>query len=131
MGPGEKPVPEIKGDLLDIEVEIESHGKEEFGLNVAGQQVRYSVADQSLRVGKIVAPLKLSGDTLTLRVVVDRSSMDLFADRGQVTISTVFLEPQFDPKVSLVGDGKVRARSLRAYRLESMWTGHPAASDSQ
>ena len=48
------------------------------------QQIRYSPVDQTLRIGKVVAPLKLSGKTLTLLILVDRSSMDLFADTGQV-----------------------------------------------
>jgi fructan beta-fructosidase len=119
---GEKLIPEIQGDLLDIRAEIESAGARSFGLVVHGQRIQYSVADGMLRMGNVSAPLKLRDNRLSLRILVDRSSIDVFADRGQVTISTVTVDSRTDKNVSLLAeDGKIRCVSLEANRLESIW----------
>jgi len=87
-------------------------------------RVSTTSADQTLRLGTASAPLKLTGDTLRLRILVDRSSIEAFADHGQVTIAAIALE-QPDHKVSLVaGGGAMRVVSLEANRLEAIWLGH-------
>lgn len=87
-------------------------------------KIRYSPTDQKLRVGGVTAPLALDGKRLKLRILLDRSSIDVFADRGQVTVSAVKLEPQSTPLVTLVSEGgRMRVPVLQAKRLESIWTG--------
>ena len=54
---GEKPMPEIAAGLLDLQVEMEPAGASTVGINVAGHQIRYSPAEQKLRVGDVTAPL--------------------------------------------------------------------------
>jgi sucrose-6-phosphate hydrolase SacC (GH32 family) len=120
---GKKPMPEINADLLDIRAEVRSAGATDFGLIVHGQLIRYSSTDQTLRLGTTSAPLKLAGDTLRLRILVDRSSIETFADYGQVTIAAITLNHP-DHTVSLVAEGgAMRVVALEANRLESIWPG--------
>jgi sucrose-6-phosphate hydrolase SacC (GH32 family) len=127
---GNKPVPEIDADLLDLRAEIKSAGATDFGLVVHGQSIRYSSADQTLRVGTVSAPLKLTNGTLQLRILADRSSIEMFADYGQVTIAAVTLAHP-DHTVSLVaGGGPMRVVSLEANRLETIWPGSNTDRDS-
>jgi sucrose-6-phosphate hydrolase SacC (GH32 family) len=123
---GEKPMSEIAPGLLDLHIEMEPAGASTFGLNVAGHEIRYSISEQKLRVDEFTAPLPLPNKRLKLRIVVDRPSIDVFADRGQVTVAAVKLEPHTGPPVTFVSEGgELRVTSLQANRLESIWSGRP------
>jgi fructan beta-fructosidase len=126
IGPGERPFPEIKPGLLDLQVELETAGAASYGLNAGGHEIRYSPAEQTLRVNQTTAPLPLAGGRLKLRILLDRSSIEVFADRGQVTVADVKLEAHAGAPVTfLSAGGQVRVVSLEANRLESIWQGRP------
>jgi sucrose-6-phosphate hydrolase SacC (GH32 family) len=121
-GPGEKPLPEADGDLLDLRAEIEPAGASDFGLILRGQEVRYSVTNGTIHLGAASAPLKLADKTLRLRILVDRPSIEVFADRGQVTLSAVNLTTDRGKSMKLFAEGgKIRVVSLDVNRLESIW----------
>lgn len=123
IGPGEKG-PAITADLMDIRIEIDAGTATDFGLTVRGQPVRYSVPQETLTVGSDSAPLKLADKRLRLRILVDRPSLEVFADIGQVTISAVYLEGNTDNEIRPVADGgSMRVSSLLVSRLESIWPG--------
>jgi sucrose-6-phosphate hydrolase SacC (GH32 family) len=128
-GAGHTPL-DIAGDLLDLRVELAPSTATTFGLTVRGHQISYSTVSQKLRVGAVEAPLKLNAGKLRLRILIDRPSIEVFADEGQVSISQVVLEQKSAPApnqgASLDAEGgKVRLVSLEANRLESIWAGHP------
>lgn len=121
---GRKPMPEIQDGLLDVKLEIEAKGAATIGADVAGKQIRYSVAQGVLRVDSAEAPLKLTDGRLKLRLLVDRSSVDVFADRGQITVSTVSLKERSGPVLTLVSEGgSARVVNLEVNKLESIWAG--------
>lgn len=123
VGAGQKPMREIDADLLDIRTQMEPTGATNFGLIIHGHPVRYSVADQTLHLGSASAPFKLSKNKLQLCILVDRSSIEVFADQGQVSLSAITLENS-DRNVSIVSDGgSMRVVSLEVNRLESIWLG--------
>ena len=116
-----KSIPELRVELLDLQTEIKLAGAQEFGISVRGQIIRYSVADQALHLGSVSAPLKLPEGRLRLRILVDRSSLEVFADEGEVTFSIVTLE-NADNDVSFFSNGgEIRVVSLEANHLESIW----------
>src|SRR5260370_19777102 len=53
---------------------------------------------------------------------MDRSSIEVFADEGQVTLSEVTLENPNQDVTLVAGGGGMRVVSLEANRLESIWT---------
>ena len=72
---------------LDIELEVALGDCERVEFQVAGEAL---VADRStgrLRIGDIAAPLDLDQDRLALRILVDRGSIEVFAQEGRVAIS--------------------------------------------
>ena len=122
---GTTPVAEIAPGLLDLRLEIEPAGAATFGVNVAGRKIRYSVAGEVLTVDDIKVPLKLPQYRLKLRILVDRSSLDVFVDRGQVTVSTLLLQGKNSPFVALAAEGgNARVTALDANELESIWIRH-------
>ncbi|MDZ4800910.1 MAG: glycoside hydrolase family 32 protein [Bryobacteraceae bacterium] len=114
-------LPEIKGELLDIEAELEIPASGDVGLMVHGQEIRYSKADGKLLSGTATAPLKLSGNRLKLRIIVDRPSLEVYADEGQVSLSTVSLVEKTDTTVRLLEGTKSRVTALTVNHLESIW----------
>jgi fructan beta-fructosidase len=122
MGPGSTPL-EISGDLLDIRAEIEPRGAERFGFTIHNHEISYSNDARILRVDGTEAPLKQASTVLRLRILVDRSSIEVFAGDGQVTISNVVLTEPVHRTVVLNADGKVRLVSLEVNQLESIWLG--------
>jgi sucrose-6-phosphate hydrolase SacC (GH32 family) len=114
-------VPEMHSDLLDLRIEIRVGDAKEFGISIRDQIIRYSVTEQELHLGSALAPLKLPEGTLRLRILVDRSSIEVFANEGEVTFSLVTLEST-GHDVSLFSDGgEIHVASLEANHLESIW----------
>ena len=68
--------------------------------------------------GRREVPLALNDGTLTLRLFLDRCSLELFADDGALALTELFLTPDHDIAVSLsaVG-GAVKLMSLEMYPL--------------
>jgi len=70
------------------------------------------------------APLKLDGNTLRLNVVVDRNSLEVFADDGRVTITNlVFAPADADGLQFYATGGKAGVVSGSLWKLKSAWAG--------
>jgi len=117
----EKTVPNLNLDLADLQIELQLDGASEFGLTLRGQKILYSVAKRELQVGSITAPLNLTGGRLSLRILADRSSLEIFADSGAATFSLITLENSDDSPVFFSTGGKTRISSLECNHLESIW----------
>lgn len=118
----EEQVPGLKDSLLELDVTMESAGATDFGLTVHGLQVRYSTGTHTLNVGSATAPLPLDNSRLHIRLIVDRSSVEVFTDPGTVSISTIILEPVPGPVTFFSSGGMAQIDSLVADTLESIWT---------
>lgn len=61
---------------------------------------------------------------LTLRALIDRTSIELFANHGEVTHSGVFFRSPSERTISLTVEGApAQIRRLRLRELNSIW-GH-------
>jgi fructan beta-fructosidase len=118
---GERKMGEVKDDLLDIRTEIDPAGADEFGLEVHGQTIRYSASRHELQVGAVSAPLTLPDGKLRLRILVDRSSVEIYADDGEVTFSLIDLEKKDQNLRFFATGGKATIVSLEVDCLESIW----------
>jgi sucrose-6-phosphate hydrolase SacC (GH32 family) len=133
--PGKNPLSAIQGDLFDIRAEIELAGASRFVITTRGQAVGYSVKDAEFTLGHAKAPLAPTAKRVRFQILVDRSSIELFADQGQATISRIVFPDPNDRSLSLTTEGgDIRVISLQVNRLESIWRenetrlGHPCAS---
>jgi len=118
---GNQTIEGLKSELLDLSMEMKPEGAASFGVEVHGHQVRYSMADRTVSLGAVTAPLKLPKGTLRLRILVDRPSIEVFADDGQVSFSAISLS-QAEGGVRIFAEGgAVLAPVFEANRLESIW----------
>ena len=120
--PGDNPLAGLTDDTLDLQADIDLGGAQAVQFGVRGETVRYSVAEKKLEVAGIKAPLRLSGSRLRIRILVDRSSIEVFADEGQVSASRVVFFDAAKRDVSLRSEGgDVQVSSLVVYPVKSIW----------
>ncbi len=113
-----------QGELIDVSAEIDVGDAKRIELGLRGLKVVYNAAAGTIACGKHVAKLNLSGDKLTLRVLVDRGSVELFAGGGRVAISTSHRPKTDERAMSLVAKGgTAKVESLEVYELEPTWGG--------
>ena len=68
------------------------------------------------------APLSLNGNTLRLNVIVDRDSVEVFADEGRVTITNLVFAPADADKLEFYSTGgKPGVVSGLLWKLKSTW----------
>jgi fructan beta-fructosidase len=91
-------------------------------LKVRGALVRY--VPGLLRCQEHAAPLCPVDGRVRLRVLVDRASLEVFANGGAVSITTPFTPPAADRGLELYAEnGTARVVSLRVWRMKSAWEG--------
>ncbi|MBL8058927.1 MAG: glycoside hydrolase family 32 protein [Anaerolineales bacterium] len=132
----------LHGDCLEIEAVFEASPEAEFGLQLlaapdgqeqtrliyAGRTQRLSLeADQAslspdVDRGVRRAPLSLAGGALRLRVFVDRSVIEVFANGRLCLAGRVYpTRPDSLGVDLLVRQGPVRLKSLTAWPLSAIW----------
>ena len=128
LKPGENPLQKVTGDALEIRAEMDiSRSKSVESHAAHGQPIRYSVSEGVLSVGNASAPLKLADGKLHLQILLDRSSIEVFADHGQTSISRVVFPDGHDKSLSLTCDGgNVHVKDLDVSPLESIWKRAPS-----
>jgi sucrose-6-phosphate hydrolase SacC (GH32 family) len=77
-------------ELFDMETVISLGDTQSVTLHIVGQKLEYNAAEKWIALEGIRAPLELNDGKLKLRVVVDRTSIEIFAQDGEVQIAKVF-----------------------------------------
>ena len=122
MKPGDDPLSTLTGDLWDITADIEPTGATEFGFVIAGRTVLYRVKEKQLTNGPAIAPLAIPRGRLRVRLLIDRTSIEVFGNDGEVTLPCCFLPEPGKPALSFfTRGGTVRLHSLNAWSLASSW----------
>ncbi|MBD3173646.1 MAG: hypothetical protein GF320_00585, partial [Armatimonadia bacterium] len=121
---GSEPLVIAEGELLDMDLRLDVDTADRVVLVVRGQRIEYDAAAATLSTPGGAAPLVPPRGGLRLRIVLDRTSMEVFAQEGLLSISHCFVPDPADKIVTagaeggtatLVG-GKVR-------QLRSAWSG--------
>lgn len=116
------------GELFDVEAEVEPHGGGGIVMKVRGAEIRYTPG--TLRCLDYTAPLKAIDGRIRLRVLVDRTSIEVFGNDGDSSISATFLPPESDQDVELSAEqGAGRIIALRLYKLHSVWEAPPGHAE--
>ncbi len=122
LAPGESNLPGLTGDLWDIEAEIECGSAAAVGFTVSGQRVRYSVPDAMVTCLGRSASLRQERGRIRLRLLVDRTSIELFGNGGALSMTSCFLAPNGDFRLGMFAEGgSATITSLRMTPLRSAW----------
>ena len=81
---------QISGELFEIQCEIEPAGAEEFGFTLRGTALIYNVKDNELVCANKKAKARLVDGKVKLQILVDRTSIEIFANDGWESMSLCF-----------------------------------------
>lgn len=127
---------DLKGTALDIAVTLEAKGNAPFGLHVREGAAERTAIGYDPQAGELFIDRSASGDVsfsphfternavklalkdnaLSLRVLIDAQSVEVFADGGRVVLSVQIFPSDESDGISLFGEALVK--SLEAWRLE-------------
>jgi fructan beta-fructosidase len=110
------------GELWDIKAEIEPRSARVVGLRVRGAEIVYDSGVKTLACLGKAAPLEPADGRIALRVLVDRTSIEIFAGGGLVTMCSCFLPDPADRSLeAFARGGEARIAALTVHELESAW----------
>jgi len=120
LKPGDNPLSDISGDLFDIEMEVAPGKASEFGVRLHQTAIKY--ADGKVNsIGRSAAAAPVDG-VLSLRILVDRASVETFVNKGEVSLTTSFVPKNINTGLELYAKGApVTVRRLRVTKLKSSW----------
>jgi fructan beta-fructosidase len=122
LAANENPLAEVRGELLRITADIEPGQAASVGFVIRGVPVRYDTGKQQLLCKGVVAPLVPVDGRVTLEIVADRGSLEVFGNNGRVALSVGGRLPADDLSIrtEVTGTG-AKLRSLKVVELESAW----------
>lgn len=108
--------------IYDVEAVIDTGAAEEVLICIRGIDVVYKVREQILSCSGIYAPLKENNQKISLRMLVDTASVEIFGNEGEVymPVGVIFDKDNLSISLSTKG-GEAIADSLDVYELESIW----------
>ena len=108
------------GDCFDIEATIAVAPGAGFRIRVSDQVITYN--DQQIHcLGKSATILPIDG-RLSLRILIDRTSIEIFGNRGEVCLSSCFLTADRETVVRCAAEtGAIQIHNFVVQRLSSAW----------
>jgi fructan beta-fructosidase len=107
------------GDSWEVFVEVERGPDRTFRMEVRDVAIAYDATKKVLTVGKVAAPLETVDGVVSLRVLIDRGSVEVFAGDGRVAVSHALQTPDRKGASLTVMGGAVK--SLKTSVLKSSW----------
>ncbi|MBQ2849427.1 MAG: GH32 C-terminal domain-containing protein, partial [Thermoguttaceae bacterium] len=117
-------------DLLDVELSFETENVASQTFAIRGRKIELNFAEKTIKHDGVVAPLAVEDGKVSLRVVLDRTSIEIFANDGLSQIAKCFVPAdkndapiaELSPAVATNGATNVRSDvKLEVYPLRSVW----------
>jgi fructan beta-fructosidase len=122
LGPQANPLAAVHGDSFDLEVEIKPGAAQTITFDFHGLQVAYDVAQGVIQVENVTAPLPLDHGVLRLRMLLDRTTLDILGAHGTVYLPIAFLPHASNDSLSLTATGgHAEIVSLKLYQMKNSW----------
>ncbi len=109
-------------DLLDVNAEFEAAAKGEITFTVRGNHFTWSATENKLTGLERSMPLAPVNGRLKLRLLVDRTSIEVFGNDGAVVMSSCFLPKGSKVAATLSVSGeRTKIAAFHPYELKSAW----------
>ena len=122
LKPGQNILDGVKGELFDIDAEFEVGDADEFGFLINGFSVKYNLDKNELSCGRPKTRLKPIDGKIRLRILVDRVSIEVFANDGRIYMPIRAIPEGNERGVEIFTEGdSTRISSLTVHELKSIW----------
>jgi len=119
--PGDNPLKALRGDCFDINTVVEV-GDADFGLRLRDKELIYKAQEQTLSFGDHSAQVKPKQGKLRLRLLVDRTSIEVFANQGEIYMPLRCLPDEADTReIAFFSKGDVTVKRMNVFELKSIW----------
>ena len=105
---------------LDITVKAEYKEGEFLDLNVFGANIRMDMKNNCVAFLKEKMPLSMKKNTVDLRVIVDRCTIELFADGGRYLLAVQHLWDRNLPNIRLRSSATVKVTDFTVHTLKGI-----------
>lgn len=111
-----------QSDLIQGELRFAPAATGDVVLNVRGSEIRWSAKEKMLHAFGRKAPLAPIDGKVSLNLVLDRSSLEIFGNNGEIAMSFCFIPKAGDTEWRLTAvDSQIRITSWVLRRLKSAW----------
>ena len=121
-------VSNLKGELFDIELrfDLKSHSASDTNnvlkAEIFGQKISYNPGTRIINMEGIKAPLAPVNNKIILHLLIDRTSIELFANDGIIQIAKCFVNKEKAPaNLTISGNKDLADVKVVAYELNSVW----------
>lgn len=115
---GQNPLAELQGGLYDIDLVADLSEAKQLMLDIRGTKLAINVTDQGLALNNMKIP---ETKTLSLRVVVDNTSIDVYFGEHGLYYSPRMAKPTSKTLGIELRDGMATFTKLRVHELKSIW----------
>lgn len=120
LEPGKNLLAGISGDLFDISAEIDLKDASGVTIKTLGEAISYSTKDGKLTCLGRTTDLPPVNGRIKLRILVDRTSIEVFGNDGKVVMTSCFLPKVEEAELSMEAQGgQARVVSAKVYKLKS------------
>ena len=122
LSSGEKPWRDLEGDLIDLEIEFEPLPGAVAVFTLRGNEVIYDSEAATLSSCDRQTILEPENSLIRLRILLDRTSVEVYGNDGSVYIPHVVFPSADDHSISAKCiKGQIKANYLRVHELTSSW----------
>ncbi|MHC4260025.1 MAG: glycoside hydrolase family 32 protein, partial [Planctomycetota bacterium] len=112
----------ISGELFEIKTEIELGGASQVGFKLRGTPLVYNVEKKTLSCRSKTANLTPLDKKIKLHILVDRTSIEIFANDGRVSMFCCFPLDACNTLLNIFAHGgRVNVKKLDVWKLKSTW----------
>jgi sucrose-6-phosphate hydrolase SacC (GH32 family) len=121
--PGTNLLKGFSSDFYDIDTNIAVSDAERIGFKIRDIEIVYDVKTQELSSGENTAPLRINDGSIQLRILVDRISIEIYANKGEIFMPlAAFPEDDSKKDLELFAEGGIaKMKSLAIREIKSIW----------
>ncbi len=122
LASGFNPLSGIRGNLFDVQALFSVGSAQTITFNFQNVTVVYNVSTQQISCNGDTQSLPPIGGLVQLEIIVDRDTIEIFGNNGQIYMPLPALNATGNSLVSLVCTGGTATfNSLTVYKLKSIW----------
>ena len=112
----------LNDELYEIEVEFLPGKKSITVLDLRGVKISYNALKEEISFNEIKTQLKPEDGQINLKIFIDRTSIEIYANGGKVYMPLINIMPQENLNYSiLAAQGESKVKSLKVHELSSIW----------
>jgi fructan beta-fructosidase len=114
------PLADMAADACELRATIDPARAKSIVFTIRGSTLTYDPATRHLSMPKFGCALPMTDGKVRLVILVDRTSIEVFAQDGRVLLTECFLPPADEHRITLTGAG-AKVESLECWTLKSSW----------